>query len=268
MEYYCADCGEYLGAESGNYGEHYFGGLETKEIKTACGALYVEYATCACGQNTRFSNVTADGCELSYGQSETEMSAVCTTCGARFVATANFEENGCEEIIHVVANVYVNNQSVWTISYDESYINHSMDVISYVDENGNRVESYKCTSCGMIEKESVTDANGRVIREVRSDGSGYYVEFDGCYATRYYFDSEGEVHQTEKEESHTMGYTYEFLTEVKNCNSGMKMIYGCTVCGYERNADYNASQNLSIKGIDRIIDEQLKCMKKANPENP
>ena len=36
----------------------------------------------------------------------------------------------------------------------------------------------------------------------------------------------------------------------------------CTQCGYKANADYNASQNISIKGIDKII----KKTKIANPE--
>lgn len=37
----------------------------------------------------------------------------------------------------------------------------------------------------------------------------------------------------------------------------------CIVCGFETNADYNASQNLSIAGIDRIIEETQKT-KDAN----
>jgi transposase len=31
----------------------------------------------------------------------------------------------------------------------------------------------------------------------------------------------------------------------------------CTACGFEENADYNASQNLAIKGIDLIIEKEL-----------
>ena len=53
---------------------------------------------------------------------------------------------------------------------------------------------------------------------------------------------------------------------IDEANRPKQDVFRCTVCGYERNADYNASQNLSIKGIDRIIDDQLKQMNKANPK--
>ena len=38
--------------------------------------------------------------------------------------------------------------------------------------------------------------------------------------------------------------------------------FECIKCGYKCNADFNASQNLSVRDIDRIIDEYLG----ANPE--
>lgn len=34
--------------------------------------------------------------------------------------------------------------------------------------------------------------------------------------------------------------------------------FKCLKCGYEANADYNASQNIAIRGIDKIIEKQLK----------
>ncbi len=34
--------------------------------------------------------------------------------------------------------------------------------------------------------------------------------------------------------------------------------FKCLKCGYEVNADYNASQNIAIRGIDKIIEKQLK----------
>ena len=36
----------------------------------------------------------------------------------------------------------------------------------------------------------------------------------------------------------------------------------CTECGFKANADYNASQNISIPGIDRIIDETIGANRK------
>lgn len=39
--------------------------------------------------------------------------------------------------------------------------------------------------------------------------------------------------------------------------------FECTTCGHKRNADYNAAENLTLKGIDKIIDKQLKAQKKA-----
>lgn len=41
--------------------------------------------------------------------------------------------------------------------------------------------------------------------------------------------------------------------------------FHCLKCGYEVNADFNASQNLSIRGIDKIIAKELK-KKKREPE--
>ncbi len=35
--------------------------------------------------------------------------------------------------------------------------------------------------------------------------------------------------------------------------------FKCLKCQYEANADYNASQNISIKGIDKIIEKEIKC---------
>lgn len=39
--------------------------------------------------------------------------------------------------------------------------------------------------------------------------------------------------------------------------------FECTTCGYKRNADYNAAENLTIKNIDKIIEEQLEIQRKA-----
>jgi transposase len=41
-------------------------------------------------------------------------------------------------------------------------------------------------------------------------------------------------------------------------NRPSQSVFKCISCGYERNADYNASQNISIKGIDKIIKEEKK----------
>lgn len=39
--------------------------------------------------------------------------------------------------------------------------------------------------------------------------------------------------------------------------------FECSNCGHRRNADYNAAENLTIRGIDKIIDEQLNYQRKA-----
>ena len=39
--------------------------------------------------------------------------------------------------------------------------------------------------------------------------------------------------------------------------------FECSNCGHKRNADYNAAENLTIRGIDKIIDEQLNYQRKA-----
>ena len=38
----------------------------------------------------------------------------------------------------------------------------------------------------------------------------------------------------------------------------------CTNCGFTENADYNASQNISIKGIDSLIESSMKASAKVN----
>ena len=43
--------------------------------------------------------------------------------------------------------------------------------------------------------------------------------------------------------------------------------YKCIECGYEENADYNASQNIAIKDIDKIIEQTLKEQKKLEKKS-
>lgn len=40
--------------------------------------------------------------------------------------------------------------------------------------------------------------------------------------------------------------------------------FKCTTCGYECNADVNASRNIAIKGIEKIIEQQLKVQEKVS----
>ena len=40
--------------------------------------------------------------------------------------------------------------------------------------------------------------------------------------------------------------------------------FECTTCGHKRNADYNAAENLTIRDIDKVIEEQLKIQRKAS----
>ncbi len=42
-------------------------------------------------------------------------------------------------------------------------------------------------------------------------------------------------------------------------NRPTQQIFQCLKCGYEANADYNASQNISIKDIDSIIKKEMEC---------
>ena len=39
--------------------------------------------------------------------------------------------------------------------------------------------------------------------------------------------------------------------------------FKCTTCGYECNADVNAARNIAIKGIEKIIEQQLKVQEKS-----
>lgn len=42
--------------------------------------------------------------------------------------------------------------------------------------------------------------------------------------------------------------------------------FHCTACNFESNADFNASQNISIKGIEKIISKATKCEDQADTE--
>ena len=231
VEMYCSECGEYVGMRTTVPDEHYFGSATIKEFATPCGTIYVQAYICACGQNTMFENIQADGCDLSYIQNETEMGAVCTVCGSRVMATAEYIVDGCTTTVNVTGGAYVNNTQVWSFVYSESYVQHSMNSYHETTEDGGYVEGYKCMVCGKLEYERTVDAYGREIRYVHSDGSGWYVEFDGCYETRYYFDENGRVYDNDRYENHTWGHFYEFMTDEKDCEAGVWETYGCLVCG-------------------------------------
>lgn len=53
---------------------------------------------------------------------------------------------------------------------------------------------------------------------------------------------------------------------IDSANRTSQENFHCIKCGYDRNADYNASQNISIKDIDKIIEKEIKKSKKANQE--
>lgn len=48
-------------------------------------------------------------------------------------------------------------------------------------------------------------------------------------------------------------------------NRKTQAVFKCVSCGYETNADFNASQNISIPNIDKVIEKQLKYAG-ANPK--
>lgn len=63
------------------------------------------------------------------------------------------------------------------------------------------------------------------------------------------------------------GYTSQRCSQCGNidkANRPTQDTFLCTACGYKTNADYNASQNISIPDIDKIIQKEKK--KNANPE--
>ena len=53
---------------------------------------------------------------------------------------------------------------------------------------------------------------------------------------------------------------------IDKANRPSQAEFRCTECGFECNADYNASQNISIPGIDKIIKKALQKKKKCEPE--
>ncbi len=64
------------------------------------------------------------------------------------------------------------------------------------------------------------------------------------------------------------GYTSQRCSKcghIDKANRPDQETFRCTACGYQTNADYNASQNISIKNIDKIIKKAKQ--KDANPEN-
>lgn len=51
---------------------------------------------------------------------------------------------------------------------------------------------------------------------------------------------------------------------IDESNRKSQATFECSNCGHRRNADYNAAENLTIKNINKIIDDQLKYQRKAS----
>lgn len=51
---------------------------------------------------------------------------------------------------------------------------------------------------------------------------------------------------------------------IDESNRKSQATFECNNCGHKRNADYNAAENLTIKDIDKIIEEQLRIQRKAS----
>ncbi len=236
---YCATCGEYL-YSYGSYtpDAHYFNRYEFEPteytIETTCGTATVLYIECACGEESRMYDWTAENCDMTVvEETETKYVTACSQCGLKIVAAMEETTADCITTQVVVVNVYNGGDTaIWSKTFKYSYADHNMETVESTDANGNRVETIGCTVCSMIEERTTYDQYDRVLRYERADGSGYYYEYDGCYYYKHYFDENGKDQGGSSGENHKMEYKYEFLTDSKNCEDGVKVVRGCSVCDY------------------------------------
>ena len=85
----------------------------------------------------------------------------------------------------------------------------------------------------------------------------------------YWNESDKQAEKVRKFMSNHTGRSGRCLDVLRCRHSSMAEHYRgfcCQKCGYEENADYNASQNIGTKHIDVIIEETLKMQ--CEPEAP
>ena len=126
--------------------------------------------------------------------------------------------------------------------------NHKVSraLIDYAIKNG----------CGTIQMEELTGITSEANRFLRNWS---------------YFDLQTKIEYKAKEQGIKVIYIKPRYTSqrcskcgyIHSDNRPTQARFICQQCGYEENADYNASQNIGIKDIDKIIDQELKVKKQV-----
>ena len=134
------------------------------------------------------------------------------------------------------------------VSRSRDTINHkySRELINYAIKNG----------CGIIQMEQL---------------SGVTANADKFLKNWSYFDLQSKIEYKATEKGIKVQYINPRYTSQRCSKCGFihsdnrpdQATFKCQACGFETNADYNASQNIGIKDIDKIIAESMKSKKSA-----
>lgn len=228
------------------------------EIATACGTVTLEYVVCPCGAQGTIYDLDPGACEMKMTGDDTTQAMTCTKCGFKAELTRKVWQEGCVMKGEAISTVSYGGNVFFSGVYTMEQEYHNTEYVTTTDENGNRVEAYMCTGCGMVEESTTYDQYDRVIRRVYSDGSGREYIYDGCKVSERYFDSNGETYGGAGYENHTWGYTFEFLTASKNCEAGVRWINKCTVCGEEQGSHVDYGHN-TIRDKNAFYTVQAGC---------
>lgn len=129
------------------------------------------------------------------------------------------------------------------IAHFRNTVNHSFsrELINYAVKKG----------CGTIQMEDLTGVTKKANSFLKNWS---------------YFDLQTKIEYKAKEQGINVVYIQPYYTS-KRCskcgfihddNRVTQANFKCLNCGYTENADYNASQNIAIKDIDKIINESMK----------
>ena len=247
---YCSFCGEYKYDTSFDDQTQHFFNVKYKTFNTACGVVTVEYAVCACGEMQTLGDVHGD-CALE----ENGDTFVCATCGWT-IKEGNFTQttDGCCTTISATYYFgYVDGYAEWT--FEMCYVQENHSFVKFNDtEDGYTVYGSRCENCGYVLEKSYYDEYDREIKYVDARGNGWYWQFiDGCMAEKFYTYSDGTVEEGyERRNFCVESIRYEFLTEDRNCENGVRRIDYCAACGEQRgeNTYYHHETNWSVEYLN------------------
>ncbi|MBQ7384422.1 MAG: hypothetical protein IJV72_06490, partial [Clostridia bacterium] len=103
------------------------------------------------------------------------------------------------------------------------------------------------------------DINGELVDSYSETYAYEIIEGESCSIKVTYTDSEGNVETYVDDVHPNIEKTWEFATEIQDCNQGIYLIEKCTVCGEEINREYRSHHNTITTEEDHIDASELGC---------